>query len=71
MTIYQHYVNGDFALAIELGIVRNSIIEYFKIYEVFKKHKGNGKTYLDAISLTADDLNLTDSKVRVAVASVG
>ena len=70
ISIYQLWKAGGLDLPIKLGVVRLSVIEYCRIYDVYIGHRQAGKSYTQAVELTSETLFLTEGKVKYAIAAV-
>jgi hypothetical protein len=69
-SIYQSWLNGELNKAIELGVIKHSIILYCAIYQDFKSERDKGKTYLQAVEITSERLCVSRATVKRAVAVV-
>ena len=69
-SIYDNWKAGKLDDAIKLGVVRNSILGYLKIYELYLSYRERGYTYTRASEITADKLCVSVPQVKKAVAIV-
>lgn len=70
LSTYDLWKTGQLDFVIERGIVRHSVVEYCKIYDVYIQLRQGGYNYTNAVEITAERLCLTDSKVKFAIAQV-
>lgn len=71
MSIYQAWMNGQLDLALKLGIVRISIIEYLRLYHEYLKERTIGHNYTNAVRITAERLGASEITIKRAIAIVG
>lgn len=69
-TIYQDWKAGALDRDINRGIIRTAIITYCNIYDVYKRHRDTGITYLAAVEITAEEMSTSPETVRRAIAEV-
>lgn len=69
-SIFQAYKEGRLDLALKLGIVKPSVIEYLKIYEVYAMHRNVGKSYSEAVRDSAEQIPVSEITVKRAISQV-
>lgn len=70
ISIYQSYKDGRLDLAIKLGIVKPSTIQYLKVYEIYLQNRNIGHNYTEAVMLTAEQIPTSETTVKRAIAEV-
>jgi hypothetical protein len=69
-SIYDAWKAGDLDRAIELGVVRDSVVFYCKIYEEYKIHRDAGLTYSEAVIITSESMFCSEATIKRAIAIV-
>lgn len=71
MSVYQMWVSGHLNMAIQHGIIKNSIVFYLKVYHQYIQERNIGHNYTKAVQLTAERMPTTEITVKRAIAIVG
>jgi len=69
-SIYEAWKAGELDRAIELGVVRESVVLYCKIFEVYKSHREAGLNYSEAVIITSESMFCSEAKTKRAIAFV-
>lgn len=70
MSIFEIYNSGVLDKFIELGIVKQSIVDYCRITREYYKHRQSGMNYTQAVIATSETMCVAEITVRRAVATV-
>jgi hypothetical protein len=70
VSIYQLWKAGELDRDEQLGILKNHIIPYCKIYDEYLKQRARGMNFIAACEQTAEVMNTSSDTVRRAVGTV-
>lgn len=67
MTVYEHWLRGDYEIANQSGVLKPNVIPYCEINRAFMLSRNLNISYEEAVEVTADRMSTSPRTVKRAI----